>query len=123
MTPGLWTHEWRPICFTLVVDNSGVKYVGEEHAANLQAALRETYDIEVDKDGDKYVGISLDWDYANGKVHLSMPGYVSEALACFKHVCTKKHEDQPYCLFALNKICFASISLFGPLTGQARRYG
>ena len=25
-----------------------------------------------------------------------MPGYVSEALACFKHVCTKKREDQPY---------------------------
>ena len=25
-----------------------------------------------------------------------MPGYVSEALARFKHVCTKKREDQPY---------------------------
>ena len=31
-TPGLWTHEWRPICFTLVVDDFGVEYVGEEHA-------------------------------------------------------------------------------------------
>ena len=20
-TPGLWTHEWRPLCFTLVVDD------------------------------------------------------------------------------------------------------
>ena len=26
-TPGLWTHEWRPICFLLVVDDFGVKYV------------------------------------------------------------------------------------------------
>ena len=25
-----------------------------------------------------------------------MPGYVSEALARFKHVCTNKREDQPY---------------------------
>ena len=25
-----------------------------------------------------------------------MTGYVSEALACFKHFCTKKREDQPY---------------------------
>ena len=24
-TPGLWTHEWRPVCFTLVVDDFGVK--------------------------------------------------------------------------------------------------
>ena len=70
VTPGLWTHEWRPICFTLVVDDFGVKYVGDEHAAHLQAALRETYEIEVDEEGEKYVGISLDWDYANGEVHL-----------------------------------------------------
>ena len=96
MTPGLWTHEWRPICFTLVVDNFGVKYVGDKHAAHLQAALRETYKIEVDEEGDKCVGISLDWDYDNGEVNLSIPGYVSEALARFKHFYTKKGEDQPY---------------------------
>ena len=33
--PGLWTHSTRPIVFSLVVDNFGVKYVGEEHAKNL----------------------------------------------------------------------------------------
>ena len=27
-TPGFWTHEWRPICFSLIVDDFGVKYVG-----------------------------------------------------------------------------------------------
>ena len=86
VTPGLWTHEWRPIYFLLVVDDFGVKYVGEEYAAHLVAALKETYDIEVDKNGDKYVGISLDWDYENGGVDLSMPGYVSEALARFRHL-------------------------------------
>ncbi len=31
-TPGLWTHEWCPITFSLVKDNFGVKYIGEEHA-------------------------------------------------------------------------------------------
>ncbi len=31
-TPGLWTHEWCPITFSLVVDDFGVKYIGEEHA-------------------------------------------------------------------------------------------
>ena len=32
VTPGIWTHDWRPICFSLVVDDFGVKYVGEGHA-------------------------------------------------------------------------------------------
>ena len=31
-TPGLWFHECRPIQLSLVVDDFGVKYVGEEHA-------------------------------------------------------------------------------------------
>ena len=29
LTPGFWKHEGRPICFTLVVENFGVKYVGK----------------------------------------------------------------------------------------------
>jgi hypothetical protein len=31
-THGLWTHDTRPISFSLVVDDFGVKYVGCEHA-------------------------------------------------------------------------------------------
>ena len=96
VTAGLWTHEWRPICFPLVVDNFGVKYIGQEHADHLIAALKDTYYIEVDTEGDKYVGISLDWDYVKGEVHLSMPGCVSEALSRFKHIWSGKSEDQPY---------------------------
>ena len=34
-TPGLWTHDTRPISFSLVVDDFGVKYVGEENAQHL----------------------------------------------------------------------------------------
>ena len=52
MTAGLWTHEWRPICFSLVVDDFSVKYVGEEHADHLIAALKDDYEVEVDMDGD-----------------------------------------------------------------------
>ena len=26
-TPGLWTHKWRPVAFSLIVDDFGVKYV------------------------------------------------------------------------------------------------
>ena len=40
ITPGLWTHEWRPICFTLVVENFGVKYVGKDHADHLIKCMK-----------------------------------------------------------------------------------
>ena len=43
--PGLWFHEWRPIQFSLVVDDFGVKYVGEENAKHLVNALVEHYEI------------------------------------------------------------------------------
>ena len=47
-------------------------------------------------EGEKYVGISIDWDYLKGEVHFSMSGYVSEALSRFKHILSGKPEDQPY---------------------------
>jgi hypothetical protein len=28
VTPGLWKHDWRPLLFTLCVNNFGIKYVG-----------------------------------------------------------------------------------------------
>jgi hypothetical protein len=38
-THGLWTQKWRPLKFSLVVDDFGVMYVGCEHAEHLKAAL------------------------------------------------------------------------------------
>ena len=46
VTPGFWKHQWRPISFTLVVDDFGVKYVGKEHAEHLLNTLKQHYKIE-----------------------------------------------------------------------------
>ena len=48
VTQGFWTHAWRPIIFTLVVDYFGVKYVGKEHADHLVQVLKEKYEISED---------------------------------------------------------------------------
>ncbi|KAL7529997.1 hypothetical protein ACHAXR_003265 [Thalassiosira sp. AJA248-18] len=40
-TPGLWKHISRPIAFTLVVDDFGIRYVGEQHAKHLIEAIKE----------------------------------------------------------------------------------
>ena len=37
--PGLWTYEWHPIQFTLVVVDFGVKYSGTEHPKHLLKVL------------------------------------------------------------------------------------
>ena len=86
-TPGLWTHEWRPICFTVVVDYFGVKYVGEDHAQHLLDVVKQYYkvtdDLSTENQSDKFIDITLEWDYEKRRVHLSMPGYVPEALIRF----------------------------------------
>ena len=35
VSPGLWDHKYRPIYFTLNVDNFGIKYVEKQHADHL----------------------------------------------------------------------------------------
>ena len=63
LVSGLWKHEWRPIQFTLVVDDFGVKYVGKEYALHLNATLEDNYGVTTEWDGKRYIGITLDWDY------------------------------------------------------------
>jgi hypothetical protein len=83
-TPGLWRHKHRPVLFSLVVDNFGVKYVGKEHAQHLIDTLSSFYELTVDWDATKYCGITLEWDYVNHTVDLSMPNYVADALHHFQ---------------------------------------
>jgi len=83
--PGLWTHTTRPISFTLVDDDFGIKYVGKEHAEFLLSILREHYEISVDWSGTKYIGLTIKWNYPQQEVHISMPGYVEKALVRFEH--------------------------------------
>ncbi len=40
-TPGFWYHETRPIIFTLVVDNFGVKYANKENMDHLMASIKK----------------------------------------------------------------------------------
>ena len=96
LVDGLWTHDWRPISFSLVVDDFGVKYVGEEHAKHLVSVLEQDYEITTDWKGEKYIGLTLDWDYARREVHISMPGYVKKARKEFGHKMPAKRQNSPY---------------------------
>ena len=99
-TPGLWKHISRPISFSLVVDDFGVKYEGKEHVKHLIAALKEHYTISEDWTGGLYCGIKLEWNYAkqlsDRYVELSMPGYIEKVLTKYNHPTPKKPVNTPY---------------------------
>ena len=40
-TASLWLHKWRPIIFSLIVDDFGIEYVEERHVKHLLSALKE----------------------------------------------------------------------------------
>jgi hypothetical protein len=95
-TPGLWRHKTRKTTFVLVVDDFGIQIQGKQDAQHLIAALKEHYEITVDWDGKLFCGITLDWNYKNGTVDLSMPNYVNDTLSEFQHKASSKPEHQPY---------------------------
>ena len=72
LTPRFWNHKWRPVSFTLCVDNFGVKYSGKEHAEHLISVLKSNCKISADWKGERYLVLDIDWDYEKREVHLSM---------------------------------------------------
>ena len=99
-TPGLFTHATRPITFTLVVDDFGVKYVGRDHAKHLLTTLRLLYEATTDWTGSLYCGITLDWNYDNRTCDLSMPDYVRKALERFCHNQPLRPQHSPHAWLA-----------------------
>ncbi len=63
LVPGLWKHDTRPIQFTLVVDDFGVKYTQQEDVEHLKSVIERDYTVTADWTGNRYIGITLDWDY------------------------------------------------------------
>ena len=88
LTTGLWKHHTRLLQFCLDMDGFGVKYIGREYTEHLHQILAEW--------GGKYVGLTLDWDYKNKKVHISMQGYTQKALMRFNPQQTQNPQHWPY---------------------------
>ena len=96
-TPGLWKHTSRPILFTLVVDDFGVKYTRQEDINHLIGCIKEKYQLTEDWTGNLCCGIKLKWDNNNRTLDISMPGYIIKQLQKYKHDCL----DRPqHCLYA-----------------------
>eukprot|EP00804_Cyclotella_cryptica_P004411 CCRYP_006828-RA/>CCRYP_006828-RA protein AED:0.41 eAED:0.41 QI:0/0/0/1/0/0/2/0/199 len=84
-TPGLFKHISRPVQFSLVVDDFGIKYIGRQHLEHLIASIKRHYDVTVDYTGSLYCAITIDWQYNKGYLDISMPGYVHKQLTKYNH--------------------------------------
>ena len=59
-TPALWKHDTKPILFSLVVEEFGVKYIRKENADHLIQALHKLYTISIDWTGSLFCGLIID---------------------------------------------------------------
>ncbi len=46
--PGYWQHDWRPISFTLVINDFGVKCIDKNDVKHLISILKQNYTINTD---------------------------------------------------------------------------
>jgi hypothetical protein len=95
-THGLWKHDTRPISFSLVVDDFGVKYVVRKHTEHLMECIKKNYNISSDWNGSAYCGLTLECDYKNRTADLSMPGYIKAALHKYQHSFPARPEHAPH---------------------------
>ena len=94
---GLWKHKWRPVTFSLVVDDFGVKYIGKQHADHLKESIIKCYPVDVYWTGGLYCVIKLDCKYSQQIIiDLSIPKYVSNALNEFQHPYPKVPQHAPH---------------------------
>ena len=95
-TTGIWKHRTRPTRFCLCVDDFGIKYFSKADADHLLNALKTKYKISTDWTGNNYCGLTLDWNYAQGYVDVSMPGYIKKALERLQHIAPKHPQHAPH---------------------------
>ena len=117
ITPGLWRHKWRPILFSLIVNNFGFEYVEYRHAHHLRDALKEHYDITENWEVDLYADINLKWDYTHSTCRLTMDNYISDLRLKWNHPNPKKRQLPPYKYTPIaygSKIQYATDPPFSP---------
>ena len=78
------------------MDDFGVKYINKTDVEHLLSVLKKNDEVDTDRDGTRYLGLTLDWDYDNRIVHLSMPEYIEKEMVRFGHKQPSKPQMQPH---------------------------
>ena len=95
-TPSLCKHSTKDICFSLVVDDFGVKHINKDTVDYLIQALKKLYTISINWTGSLYCGLTINWDYCKHICDISVPTYIREALHKFQHPAPSLPQDAPH---------------------------
>ena len=79
-TPMLFRHTSRPIDFTLVVDDFGIKYHHRDDFDHLVALLGTLYGVKPHPVGTNFLGYTIVHDRVHRTITMSYPGYISSLL-------------------------------------------
>ena len=82
-TPCLFKHTSNGTCFTLVVDDFGIKYRTKDTAQHLIDCLQLKYKLTIRWEGERYLGMTVLFDRTARHVQLSIPGYIRKVLQRF----------------------------------------
>ena len=91
-TPSLWRHINNLVCFTLWVNDFGVKYGEGKDVEHLMGVLKPHYAMTNDWEGKMYCELILKWNYHLGTCELSLPGYIGRMFLQFQYL----HPTRPY---------------------------
>ena len=78
-----------------MVDDFGIKVVGDVHANHLVNTLKKDYDVKIDWKGELFVGIKLGWDYKNRTLDTHIPDLIPKALNKYHHKTPSKPQHVP----------------------------
>ena len=95
-TPGLFCHTTNGTILVLVIDGFLVHYTSDTALQHLTSILKDHYTITIDAQATKFCVMTLEWNYGEGHVTLSMPGYVEKALQRFTHPTPTKPQHAPH---------------------------
>ena len=95
-TPSLWRHHTPNLVFSLIVNNFLIKYTHKGDADHLLKSLQEDYAITQDLTVERYLVLTLKWEYFNRNVSISIPVYVQAPLLKFQSNATTKPQDSPH---------------------------
>jgi hypothetical protein len=73
--------------------------------------LNELYTVSEDWTGSKYCGLTLEWDYTNCTIDISILVYIKRALQCFNHPAPTHQQHAPH---AWQKPTYCTMTQYAP---------
>ena len=78
------------------MDDFGIKYYNNDDINHLLNALKKKYTVTMDWNGSTYCGLTINWNYQQGYVDISMPNYIPQLLQKLQHPQPKKPQYSPH---------------------------